>query len=282
VISALSSSLLASFAKAATSGSHSLSGVLMWRFLIAAVVLCPWLLLNWPKKLRWGQVLGCLAMGASGYALSAICFFHSVDHLATGVASVLLYTFPAMVVGLNWMAYRETPSTLQLGAVLLAFFGGYLIAGIDGQFSSESLTGVWFGVAAAFFYACYLVAGRHMLADVSPVIASFFAMLGAFLSCGFAAILDSRPMLPTSMSNWTAIFAISLVSTALPVVTMLRGLQLIGPVRASVVSTIEPVCTIVIGLMLWGESLSLWQLLGAVAIVASVLVFTLKSKFTHS
>ena len=67
---------------------------------------------------------------------------------------------------------------------------------------------------------------------------------------------------------------IIVISTIIPVVAFLAGLEMIGPINAVMLSTLEPVVTVLLAAWLFGEKLGIIVLLGGGLILAAVLLLT--------
>jgi drug/metabolite transporter (DMT)-like permease len=64
------------------------------------------------------------------------------------------------------------------------------------------------------------------------------------------------------------------ISTIIPVVTFLAGLEKIGPVNAAMLSTLEPVVTVLLAMWLLGDKLLPIVLLGGGLILIAVILLT--------
>jgi drug/metabolite transporter (DMT)-like permease len=70
--------------------------------------------------------------------------------------------------------------------------------------------------------------------------------------------------------GWLWIVAIALLSTVLPIVTFMLGMQRVGAATASIVSTVEPVVTVALAVALFGDALGPLQVVGGVLVLAAV------------
>jgi drug/metabolite transporter (DMT)-like permease len=66
--------------------------------------------------------------------------------------------------------------------------------------------------------------------------------------------------------------AMSLFSTVLPLTTFLAGMARVGPTAAALLSTLEPVFTVGLAALFLGETLSLRQVVGAVLVLAAIVL----------
>ena len=73
-----------------------------------------------------------IAYGLIPIAGAQLCYYNAVAHLSVGVALLLEYTAPILVVGWLWTTTRQRPSTLTLAGVALAVAGIMLVLGVFG------------------------------------------------------------------------------------------------------------------------------------------------------
>src|SRR6476659_9835993 len=71
-----------------------------------------------------------VAYGLIPIAGAQLCYFNAVAHLSVGVALLLEYTAPILVVGWLWATTRRRPSSLTLTGVALAIAGIILVLGV--------------------------------------------------------------------------------------------------------------------------------------------------------
>ena len=66
-----------------------------------------------------------VAYGLIPIAGAQLCYYNAVAHLSVGVALLLEYTAPVLVVGWLWATTRRRPSNLTLAGVGLAVAGNH-------------------------------------------------------------------------------------------------------------------------------------------------------------
>jgi len=79
-----------------------------------------------------------------------------------------------------------------------------------------------------------------------------------------------------SAHGWLDIAGIVIVSTVLPVITFLLGLERVGAATASIVSCFEPVVTVSLAMLLYGERLGPAQLAGGALVLSAVILLQAK------
>jgi drug/metabolite transporter (DMT)-like permease len=242
--------------------------LLLLRFSLAAVLM--WIVFAFKRaRLPRGRGLATLvAMGALGYAGQAFAYFTALSLASAGLVALLLYLYPAIVALISRLVFRHTMTPLQLGALALALFGSFLTVG---QAGGGSALGIFFGVLAAFIYACYILTGSRLPRDVTPTGSS--AVVTTSAAAVYAAMALLRGVrLPATAAGWAAVVAIAVVCTVLAIAFFLAGLERVGAVRASVYSAIEPAFTVLLATVVLGEELTALRVAGGALILGAVLL----------
>ena len=115
------------FAKQAFATGLDVTPLLALRFAMAAALLWAFILLRRRSvgSLR-ALALGAI-LGACGYAVQAALYFGALKRIDAGLASLLLYAYPAFVTVAAFALRRESPTHRKLGALALASGGVALV-----------------------------------------------------------------------------------------------------------------------------------------------------------
>ncbi len=278
--SAAGFSTLGILGKLAYASGLNLPSILAFRFLGTAAILWGWLLLRGSlerSRHRWqvplNQAIKATLLGAIGYTVQATLFFSALLYTGAGVATLLLYTYPAFVTLLAWLVEGETPDRYRKLALAVALMGCLLTA--DLSQSTVAPLGVIFGLGSGIWYSLYLMFGARLVKSVEPVVTSAYVSLGASFSFVLATLAISHFTLPNNLESFSSVVGITLLATALPLVTLFAGIQKVGTTRAAIISTIEPVMTVLLGILFLGETLKGNQLIGGLMVVTSVILASL-------
>jgi drug/metabolite transporter (DMT)-like permease len=274
---------MAIFAKEAYGAGLGVTALLAARFVLAASLL--WAIVAVRARIRGragaprGErpprraVLACLVLGAIGYAAQAGLFFSALRHIDASLTSLLLYTYPALVFCGAVALRREHVTPWKAGALALASAGAALVL-LGGGTGGLEATGVVLALAAGAAYAIYILVAEDVVRRVDPI------LLGAFVATGAAATFlvagAAGGALHFTAAGWLWILAIATLSTVLPIVTFMQGMERVGAATASIVSTFEPVVTVCLAVALYGESLGPLQVLGGVLVLAAVVALQLR------
>jgi drug/metabolite transporter (DMT)-like permease len=217
-----------------------------------------------------GRILAQLVgMGALGYVGQSYMYLTAINYASAGLVALLLYLYPFFVTILSVIFLRERVTPIKIIALILALTGTALTVGpVSGQ-----MIGALMAIAAALIYSIYIIVGTNVMKHVSPVQSSTVIFASAGLIFGILAFA-SGIHLPETTSGTLAMLGIIFVSTIIPVVMFLAGLERVGPVNAAMLSTLEPVVTVLLAMWLFGDKLLPIVLLGGGLILVAVILLT--------
>jgi drug/metabolite transporter (DMT)-like permease len=268
-ISAASFGTLAIFGRYAYSDGMNIYTVLFLRFGVSASFMTVILLLR-KEHFPRGQILAQLVgMGGLGYVGQSFMYMTAIKYASAGLVALLLYLYPFFVAILATTFLHEKITRIKVIALILALFGTALTVGpVSGM-----LIGALMAITAALIYSIYIIVGTNVMKHVSPVQSStvIFASAGAVFGL---LTLANGAHFPVSNSGWLAMLGIIIVSTIIPVVTFLAGLERIGPTNAAMLSTLEPVVTVLLAAWLFGDKLLPIVMFGGGLILIAVIMLT--------
>ncbi|MDP1715102.1 MAG: DMT family transporter [Anaerolineales bacterium] len=268
-ISATSFGTLAIFGRYVYADGMDIFTVLFMRFGIAAIVMIIILLLrkeHFPSRQIFAQLVG---MGALGYVGQSFFYMTAIKYASSGLVALLLYLYPMFVFILSVLVLHEKATSVKVIALILALVGSALTVDPNGG----QLIGALMAIAAALIYSVYIIVGTNVMKHVSAVQSSAIIFASAGSVYGILTFVNGAH-LPASNAGWLAILGMIGISTIIPVVTFLAGLERIGPTNAAMLSTLEPVVTVLLAAWLFGERLMPIVMVGGGLILVAVILLT--------
>ena len=265
---------MAIFGKLAYDGGATVGTLLSVRFAIAAALF--WLLvlatsgLRTVKALRRSDIAAGLALGVIGYALQSGTYFAAFERMDASVASLILYTFPAIVAIAAALLGRDRLDGRRGTALTLTSAGLVLVVAGAGAGVIDPI-GAALALTAAAVYATFILVSEGISRRLSPLLLSALICTGAAasLTIGSAALGELRPGELTGTGwGWTA--CIALVSTVGAFGLFFAGLSRVGPTNAAILATVEPLGTVVLSFLVFGETLTGVQVLGGLLVLSAV------------
>jgi drug/metabolite transporter (DMT)-like permease len=227
-----------------------------------------------------------VAYGLVPIAGAQLCYFNAVAHLSVGVALLLEYTAPILVVGWVWATTRRRPSALTLTGVALAIAGIMLVLGI---FEARGVTvthinliGVGWALAAAVCAACYFLMSSSVATDGDGLNSITLATAGLVVGAAAVAALGATGVMPLTftttdavVAGWTTswlmpVIALALIPTAIAYVLGIMGIARLQPRFASLVGLSEVMFAVLAAWVLLGEAVTPTQATGGVVVLVGL------------
>lgn len=227
---------------------------------------------------NWRDTLGLVIFGVFGMALCQYTYFRSIVIAGAGIATVLQYLAPSMIMIYLLVRYGKRPSTGEIISVILALAGTICLMGNNG-FSFESFRSdvLFWGLLSAVGVAVYSVSPVRLVATYGTIPIVGFGML---LSGLVAAVLFQQPHSCATWDVWTVVgcFNVVFLGTIVSFNAYLEGVKRIGAVSGSILSSIEPISAAFFGWALLGNQFNWVGILGMAMIIATVIIIALEKR----
>ena len=270
ILSALSFGSISVLTVLITSAGVPLLTAMAWRYLLGAILVGVVARLDRIRLVPPRRVIQLLLIGGCGQALITYLSLHALEYIPVGPLAFLFYTYPAWVALLGALRKTERLTPVRVIALTLALAGVTIMVGAPtGKLNP---IGVLLALASALLYSAYLPALEHVQAGVPAMIATFLLIAGAAIAFMVVALLAGDLFVPSGTVVWTEILVLSLVSTVIAFLTLLKGLAVLGPVRTAIIATVEPFFTATLGILVLGNPLSMTTLVGGILIAGAVLL----------
>jgi drug/metabolite transporter (DMT)-like permease len=206
-------------------------------------------------------------LGICGLALVHATYYAAIDRLEIGVALVIQYMAPLVL--LVWLRFRHGRRVARSlwGAVALSIAGCALVVRAYDPGALDGL-GVVFAVGACFTFAIYMVASERAGHRYEPVTTLVWAFAFATL---FWAVVQPWWTFPASKVNPWLGLGVIVIGTLLPFICVVAALRHIPAPRAAIAATLEPVLAALFAWWLHDEHLALAQLSGGFLVLGAVL-----------
>ena len=227
---------------------------------------------------NWRDTLGLVIFGVFGMALCQYTYFRSIVIAGAGIATVLQYLAPSMIIIYLLVRYGKRPSAGEIISVILALAGTICLMGNNG-FSFESFRSdvLFWGLLSAVGVAVYSVSPVRLLATYGTIPIVGFGML---LSGLVAAALFQQPHSYATWDVWTVVgcFNVVFLGTIVSFNAYLEGVKRIGAVPGSILSSIDPISAAFFGWALLGNQFNWVGILGMAMIIATVIIIALEKR----
>ncbi|WP_246004197.1 DMT family transporter [Nocardioides marmoriginsengisoli] len=281
IASAVGSSSSGPLAKALLEGGWSPIAVALVRLAVAPLVLVvPAVLALRGRGAEVGSARrGIVVLGIFGISGCVVCYFNAISRLPVGVALMIQYASPLLV--LAWTAWRQrrVPPPVTLVGAAVAMAGLVLVVGLVGG-SGTSIVGVLWACGGATCLATYF-ATSDALAELPPAGLAFLSLAVAATTVAVLAAVGAMPLHWSTQSvdigghgtPWLVpLVLLVLVATVFAYTTSMASVGVLGARLASFVSLSELISAVLIAWLVLGESPRPVQLLGGLLIAAGVVL----------
>ena len=246
------------FAKPLMNAGASTEAILFFRYGIAVILLGAYLLLkkeNFRITLKQAGVLFSLGLL---YTASSTFLFEAYKYIASGLATTLVFLFPAMV-AIIMVFLKVVPSWPVWLSIAATFAGVMIMTGGTGTETVNPL-GVWLSIASAFVYALFIVIINRskVISSIPNSLLTFYALLtGTFFFIGRCLFSGADLMagIDGGMA-WCNLIGLAVLPTIVSTASLAVATRNIGATKASVLGVFEPITAILVGTVVFGEALT--------------------------
>ena len=282
LLSALMFALSGPFAKSLMDAGWTPGAAVLVRVGGAALILLVPVLL--AMRGRWGTLRSSGSVialyGVIAIAGAQVGFFNAVSYMSVGVALLIEYLAPVLLVLLVWARTRRRPGVLTILGTLVAIAGMVCVLDLTGAQTVHPL-GVAWALLAAVSLATYFILGTRISDDLPPIVLAGGGLIVGTATVAFCGAIGLLPlafstadvtMLGAQMSWLVPILALALFSTALAYVTGIVATARLGTRLASFVGLSEVVFAVLASWLLLAQLPGPIQLIGGVGILAGVIL----------
>ena len=241
------------------------------RFLISGLIgiaLARFLGQTW--RLTPGQWRATVVFGLCQNALYLGLNFVAMQTVEASLASIIASTMPLAVGLAGWVIFRERLSALGVLGLCAGAGGVVLIMGARMQAGAD-----FYGIALCFIAVASLTVATLMVRGASSG-GNLLMIVGLQMLVGAGFLVIPGLMFDQSEVTWSVKLVLAFSYTVLMpglVATFIWFwlVQRIGAVKAATFHFLNPFFGVLIAAVLLGETLSVWDIVGVVIIMAGIL-----------
>jgi drug/metabolite transporter (DMT)-like permease len=216
----------------------------------------------------------CL-MGLFGVIIYHLSLNIGEQLIPAGTASLVMALNPAFIFLLSVLFLGEQATGIRLLGLGVAFVGLFIVLRhpVAEAMDLDYLRGVLITLVAPISWAAYTVISRPLAARYPPLaVTGMGTILGAMpvLGTANASLLSRIAAMPGD--GWASIIFLALLATVAGVTTWVTALEHLDASRVGAFIYLVPLWGAVLGQRLLGEPFTLSLLIGAVVIIAGVVV----------
>jgi drug/metabolite transporter (DMT)-like permease len=257
----------------------SLMLMLALRMCISGLVLLPFLFIKRHSlHLTWRDLpqLGLLSL--IGFVVNKVFEYGGLSLTTASDVALLITGESIFTSALSWIVLRERVQMRSIGALLLGFFGVYLIVersllpDIPAGGGAFRIAGDLLVIGALLIEAFYTIRGKALLVKHSPLLVTSASIVGSTVFwlpvAGWEMVTTGWQM--PSLGAWISILWLAVGCTVLAYLAWFQGLTRVNASVAASTLFIQPLLGPILGVILLKEELTTYTILGGILIIISV------------
>lgn len=213
---------------------------------------------------------GVLVLAGAFFA-GDLAFWHwSLTLTSVANSTLLANSAPIFVTLAGFLLFGERFSRTFLLGLGLAIAGAVVLMGDSFTVSSPNLLGDGLGLVTAMFYAAYIITVGKLRARFSTATIMVWSSAAAAVILLPITVISGEGMIAPTAYGWTILLGLALVSHTVGQGLIAYALAHLPAAFSSVGLLFQPAAAAVLAWIILGESLSLWQAMGATIILAGI------------
>ena len=240
------------------------------RTALAAGLLWFFYRLFWRRfiAINWRNLAGCVGMGIAN-GVGSLLYYNGLSRMDASLAHLLYSMYPFWVFIFLFAAGHRV-SRMSIVRLVLALIGVFALTYTGTQ--GVDWLGVMLLLSSGALYAWHLVLGQWTLADMDSRSVTLYVLSTMAVVVTAARLLNGAPWTPITGGGWLAVLGLTLFPTILARLLMFAGLQSLGGAQTSLLGLAELLIALLVAFLWLGERLTLWQWLGGVFLMVSVIL----------
>lgn len=224
------------------------------------------------------DTLALCIFGVFGMAMCQYSYFRSISYAGPGIATVLQYLAPVMIILYMLVRYHKRPTPGEQVSVVLATVGTAIIAfhgTLDVSLLNQDV--LFWGLLSAFAVAIYSVQPVALLREygTGPIV-GWATIIGGIVSSFVAP-----PWHIVGIWDWqtgAAFFGIAFLGTVVSFNAYMEGVRRIGAVQGSIIASLEPISAALVAWIFLGNAFYVADIVGFCLILSTIFILGYEKK----
>lgn len=223
-----------------------------------------------------------IGFGFIGYYLASYFDFLGLSYIKASLERLILFIYPTLVFLISFIFLKRKITRNQMIAILITYVGVAIVFASElnlGQ-SDNVILGAFLIFLSALTYASFLVGSGWLIPKFGVTRFTSYAMI---ISCicviiHYAITRDiSNVFLLNSEVYWIGLI-MAVFATVIPSYLISFSIKTLGPGNFSILGSLGPISTVMLAYIFLDERLTYIQILGAIVVIAGVMIAERKTK----
>lgn len=206
------------------------------------------------------------------FAADLALWHYAIQRTSVANATLLANLAPLFVAPAAWLLWRESVSGRFVAGMALALIGTVVLVGRSAQLDIDGLVGDSLAIAAAVFYAAYILAITRLRRGVSALrVMTWSSATVAAVLLPVAWLLGER-IWPASAQGWWVLAGLALLSHVGGQGLIAQSMATLPASLSAVGLLLQPLAATLFAWWLLAEGFGLAQIFGGAVILAGILL----------
>lgn len=206
-----------------------------------------------------------IAMGTSWMFL-----YEAYQQIGVSLSSLLYYCGPVIVMILSPLIFKERLTVPKISGFLIVLIGIFLVNG-KAAISGGNSWGLFCGGMSALMYF-FMVTLNKQSKKITGMENSVIQLTVSFLTVAVFVGFKQHFVLSVPIEDWKWILILGLVNTGLGCYLYFSPLSKLPVQTVAVCGYLEPLSAVVFASLILGESMSFYQIIGAICIIGGAMI----------
>ncbi|ASM34493.1 transporter [Campylobacter sputorum subsp. bubulus] len=211
-----------------------------------------------------------------GLMLCQYTYYETIKHSNVAIATILQYTAPAMIMILACLWYKKLPNIKEFFALICASIGLFLIA-THGNLDKLIIDKYPFviGMISALCVVIYSISPININKKYGTLVTLSWGLLISGVIF-FVASNSYKVLQITDIYSFLGVCGVIFFGTILAFSFYMRGVDIIGPTKASMIASIEPISAMIFSYFWFGVKFVLLDYIGVFLILLCTILVSKK------
>ena len=201
----------------------------------------------------------------------ATTLYMAFDYISGSLATIISFTFPAIVVAVEMIRKIETVKISKIAAVIISMIGMLFVIWAPNM--SGNMIGILFAFGTAVCYSVYMFGlASPTIKKMNPFVVSGYVLMASGIFNLIRCVISEKPFVVENLTQFGYMLFLAIICAFLPILLNAIGVKKIGPGNAAIVSTAEPLFACLFGYLLVGDILTSNMIIGGFLIMGAVII----------
>jgi drug/metabolite transporter (DMT)-like permease len=277
IIGVISVSLSAIFVKLADAQSGVIA---FYRMLFSVLIMSPLFLMKYRHEIKQLNKKEWMFTSIAGVFLAFhfILWFESLNYTSVASSTVLVTLQPIFALAGTYLFFKENISLKAIVATIVAISGSVLIAWGDFKVSGDAFYGDVLALIACALVTGYFLFGQEVRKQLSLITYTMVVYSVSTIVLFVYVLVTGQSFGPYNSNEWVLFLLLAIVPNLLGHNLFNWAIKYVSTNIISISILFEPIGAAILAFFVFGEYLSLSQLIGGAVVIVGITMFVVDFK----